>query len=57
MTDRWRTFGAPALAAVTIVALCLGALGFFVYWYPILSAAPLDDPQDFLKWAWTEGWR
>ena len=39
------------------LALCLGALGFFVYWYPILSAAPLDDPQDFLKWAWPEGWR
>lgn len=24
--ERWRTFGAPALAAVTIVALCLGVL-------------------------------
>ena len=37
--------------------LTLGALGFFLYWFPILTAAPLDDPQDFLKWAWTEGWR
>lgn len=35
----------------------LGALGCFVYWFPILTAAPLDDPQDFLKWAWTQGWR
>ncbi|SOC52551.1 DUF305 domain-containing protein [Ornithinimicrobium cerasi] len=24
--ERWRTFGAPALAAVTVVALCLGVL-------------------------------
>ncbi|WAT17924.1 glycosyltransferase family 39 protein [Aurantiacibacter sp. MUD11] len=37
--------------------LCLGSLGFFLYWFPILTAAPLDDPQDFLKWAWTTGWR
>lgn len=37
--------------------LCAGALGFFAYWFPILTAAPLDDPQDFLMWAWTQGWR
>lgn len=29
-------------------------LGFF---YPILTAAPLSDGQDFLRWAWVEGWR
>ncbi|WP_271078279.1 glycosyltransferase family 39 protein [Aurantiacibacter sp. MUD61] len=34
-----------------------GALAFFVYWFPILTAAELGDPQDFLHWAWTEGWR
>ncbi|APE28298.1 glycosyltransferase family 39 protein [Aurantiacibacter gangjinensis] len=38
-------------------ALSLGALGFFIYWFPILTAAPLDGEQDFLRWAWTEGWR
>jgi len=38
-------------------ALSLGALAFFAYWFPILTAAALDDPQDFLMWAWTEGWR
>ncbi len=38
-------------------ALSLGALAFFLYWFPILTAAPLDDPQDFLRWAWIEGWR
>ena len=42
--------------AVPIV-LCLGALGFFIYWFPILTAAPLGDEQDFLMWAWTAGWR
>ena len=35
----------------------VGALAFFVYWFPILTAAELGDPQDFLRWAWTEGWR
>ncbi|GGK66585.1 DUF305 domain-containing protein [Ornithinimicrobium pekingense] len=30
--DRWRTFGAPALAAVTVAALCLGVLlGWLVF--------------------------
>ncbi len=38
-------------------ALCVGALAAFIYWFPILTAAPLDDPQDFLRWAWTQGWR
>ena len=37
--------------------LVLGALGFFAYWYPILTAAPLASDQDFLRWAWTDGWR
>ena len=25
--------------------------------FPILTAAPLGDEQDFLMWAWTAGWR
>ena len=33
------------------------ALAFFAFWYPILTAAPLGDEQDFLMWAWTGGWR
>ena len=37
--------------------LCLGAAGLFAYWFPILTAAPLDDPQDFLRWAWLVGWQ
>ena len=38
-------------------AIGLGALGVFAYWFPILTAAPLESDQDFLKWAWTTGWR
>jgi len=42
------------LAAAVLV---MGAIGLFDYYYPILSAAPLDGAQPFLKWAWFEGWR
>lgn len=38
-------------------ALILGAAGFFVYWFPILTAAALENDQAFLWWAWTQGWR
>ncbi|MBU0669680.1 MAG: phospholipid carrier-dependent glycosyltransferase [Alphaproteobacteria bacterium] len=34
-----------------------GSLGFFVYFYPILSAAPLTGDMAFLQWAWLPGWR
>ncbi len=33
-----------------------GSLGFFVYFYPILSAAPLESEMAFLRWAWLPGW-
>ena len=38
-------------------ALVVGALAFFAYWYPILTAAPLEESDDYLAWAWIEGWR
>ena len=38
-------------------ALVLGAAGFFAYWWPILTAAPLEDGQAFLRWAWWDSWR
>jgi dolichyl-phosphate-mannose-protein mannosyltransferase len=28
----------------------------FAYFYPILSAAPLDDPQAFQRWMWLSTW-
>ena len=39
------------------VALVLGAAGLFAFWFPILTAAPLEGDQAFLKWAITNGWR
>lgn len=42
-------------------ALPLLAIGFcalvFLEFYPIISAAPLGDPQDFNRWMWLESWR
>jgi dolichyl-phosphate-mannose--protein O-mannosyl transferase len=41
------------LALGVIAASC----ALFAFFYPILSAAALSDPQDFLAWAWLESWR
>lgn len=38
--ERWRTFGAPALAAVTVAALCLGVL---LGWLTFSPGHPGDD--------------
>ncbi len=38
-------------------ALVIGAAGCFAYWFPALSAAPLEGPQSFLEWTWFESWR
>lgn len=38
--DRWRSFGAPALAVVTIVSLCLGVL---LGWLAFSPHHPADD--------------
>ncbi|ALE16874.1 hypothetical protein AMC99_01582 [Altererythrobacter epoxidivorans] len=50
-----------ALAEAGRRKLSLGVLAasiaIFVYFYPILSAAPLENAQSFLNWAWLEGWR
>lgn len=48
----WRA-GWRKSALAAIAACC----GLFAWFYPILSAAALADPQDFLYWAWFEGWR
>jgi len=51
----WRRGGGlwrgGALAAVA--ASC----GIFAWFYPIISAAPLDGVQAFEKWMWLESWR
>lgn len=41
--DRWREFGAPALAAVTVVGLCLGVL---LGWLAFGERTPGDDSVD-----------
>jgi dolichyl-phosphate-mannose-protein mannosyltransferase len=48
----WRA-GHRKKALAVVVACC----AFFAGFYPILSAAPLSDGQDFLYWAWIPGWR
>jgi dolichyl-phosphate-mannose-protein mannosyltransferase len=38
--------------------LAIGFAGLvFLEFYPIISAAPLGDPQDFNRWMWLESWR
>lgn len=33
------------------------SLAIFAWFYPILSAAPLDGEQAFAKWMWLDSWR
>lgn len=40
-------------AGGVIVASC----ALFAWFYPILSAAPLDGPNAFLTWTWLDSWR
>ena len=52
-TDRLWQRGArvfPTLIVLTAVTL-------FAWFYPILTAAPLDGEMAFLDWAWLESWR
>ncbi len=39
------------------LAVMATSCGLFAYFFPIISAAPLADPQDFLYWAWLDSWR
>jgi dolichyl-phosphate-mannose--protein O-mannosyl transferase len=39
-----------------ILGIGLAAL-LFLEFYPIVSAAALDDPQDFNRWMWLDSWR
>lgn len=52
LDEVWRS-GRKWLALAPLVA----ATGLFVFFYPVLSAAPLDGPMAFLRWTWLEGWR
>lgn len=38
-------------------AVALMAVIAFAWFYPIISGAPLADPQDFNHWMWFDSWR
>ena len=52
MEAMWKA-GRRAVPALVVAGT--GAL--FAWFYPILTAAPLDDEMAFLDWAWLESWR
>lgn len=33
------------------------SLGMFAFFWPILTAAPLDGPNAFTRWTWIDSWR
>jgi dolichyl-phosphate-mannose-protein mannosyltransferase len=46
---RWRW---PPLLALGV------ALGMFAWFYPIISAAPLDHGRaSYVRWMWLDSWR
>ena len=40
----------------TPVAILAASIALFAYFYPILSAAPLDGEEAFAKWMWLSSW-
>ncbi|GAA4041130.1 glycosyltransferase family 39 protein [Parerythrobacter jejuensis] len=48
-----RNAGWTKLAWVTLIA----STAVFAWFYPILSAAPLDGPESFATWMWLDSWR
>lgn len=45
--------GSRRIALVPII----GSVAMFAWFYPILSAAPLEGPNSFAVWTWLESWR
>ena len=41
----------------TALAPLVGSVLVFAWFYPILSAAPLQGPDSFAVWTWIDGWR
>lgn len=39
------------------IGVLLGGAGLFAWFYPILSAAPLERPDSFAIWTWLDSWR
>ncbi len=55
LDELWRRGGRWGKRAVVLVLLV--ACGLFAYFWPILTAAPLDDGRAFLDYAWLNSWR
>ena len=39
------------------LAVLAGAVAMFTFFWPILTAAPLDGPDAFVRWTWLDSWR
>jgi len=39
------------------LAVSAASAGLFVFFWPILTAAPLDGPDAFERWTWLDSWR
>jgi dolichyl-phosphate-mannose--protein O-mannosyl transferase len=39
------------------LAVLAGSAALFVFFWPILTAAPLDGPKAFERWTWLDSWR
>jgi len=39
------------------LAVLAGTCGLFAYFWPIYTAAPLDEGTDFLRYTWLDSWR
>ncbi len=53
MVRRFPSFWSKAIVGVYGAA----CLAIFAYFYPIISAMPLDGDYAFLRWAWFDTWR
>lgn len=51
--DDLRCRGWRRLTTITLIA----SAALFAWFYPILSAAPLDSERSFAFWMWLDGWR
>ncbi|MDC0887347.1 glycosyltransferase family 39 protein [Altererythrobacter sp.] len=51
--DSLKTAGWPKLAWGVLIA----SMAIFAWFYPILSAMPLDGPASFADWMWLDSWR
>lgn len=52
LDELWRR-NRRKLALAVLAASC----GMFAFFWPILTAAPLDGPDAFTRWTWLDSWR